>query len=42
MHPAGFDPAIPAGEEVALFQRDEMFKRIKYFQALSLKNKKSV
>jgi len=42
MNPAGFEPAIPAGEDVTLFQRDEMCKRIKYSQALSLKIEKSV
>jgi hypothetical protein len=42
MHPAGFEPAIPAREEVILFQRDEMYKRIKYSQALSLKLEKYV
>ena len=40
MHPAGFEPAIPAGEEVTLFQRDETYKRMKYSQALSLQIKK--
>jgi hypothetical protein len=42
MYLAGFEIAIPAGEEIALFQRDEMFKRIKCSQALSLRIKKSV
>jgi len=35
IHPAGFEPAIPAGEEVTLFQRNEMYKMTEYLQAPS-------
>ena len=34
--PVRFEPAIPAGEEVTLFKRDEIYKRVEYSQTLSI------
>jgi hypothetical protein len=38
MHPGEFEPAIPAGEEATLFQRDEMLKD-KTFSGTLIRNR---
>ena len=39
MHPAGFEPAIPAGEAVTLFQRNEVYKNDEIFTGTFIKNR---
>jgi hypothetical protein len=39
MHPAGFETEIPAGEEVTLFQRDDIYKKDKIFSGTFIKNR---